>query len=227
MKTCSKCNIEKELEEFPKRKVSKDGRNAMCKKCANERSLKNGTHKRYRDKNPDKIKDQNKKQYQKVKDNPIRTEYKKNYYQLNKENINKKKKIYRKSNKDKLNNQRNIRYKERINEDELFHIFEKIRGLIRMSFKRKNVIKSKKTNEILGCTYQEFKQYLESKFEPWMTWENRGLYNGEFNYGWDIDHIIPLSSAETEEEIIKLNHYTNLQPLCSKVNRDIKRDKII
>ena len=57
-----------------------------------------------------------------------------------------------------------------------------------------------------------------------MTWENRGLYNGEFNYGWDIDHIIPLSSAETEEDIIKLNHYTNLQPLCSKINRDIKKD---
>lgn len=64
----------------------------------------------------------------------------------------------------------------------------------------------------------------DSKFEPWMTWGNRGLYNGELNYGWDIDHIIPVSSAETEEGVIKLNHYTNLQPLCSKVNRDIKKD---
>ena len=44
-------------------------------------------------------------------------------------------------------------------------------------------------------------------------WENYGLYNGELNYGWDIDHIIPISTAKTEEEIIKLNHYTNLQPL--------------
>ena len=70
------------------------------------------------------------------------------------------------------------------------------------------------------------KLYLESKFEPWMNWENRGLYNGEFNHGWDIDHIIPISSAETEEDLIKLNHYTNLQPLCSKVNRNIKKNKI-
>jgi len=54
--------------------------------------------------------------------------------------------------------------------------------------------------------------------------ENRGLYNGEFNYVWDIDHIIPLSSAETEDDVIRLNHYSNLQPLCSKVNRDIKMD---
>ena len=59
-----------------------------------------------------------------------------------------------------------------------------------------------------------------------MTWENKGLYNGELNYGWDIDHIIPLSSAETEEDIIRLNHYSNLQPLCSKINRDIKKGKL-
>ena len=34
-----------------------------------------------------------------------------------------------------------------------------------------------------------------------MNWENYGLYNGELNYGWDIDHIIPISSAKTEEEV--------------------------
>jgi hypothetical protein len=56
-----------------------------------------------------------------------------------------------------------------------------------------------------------------------MTWKNYGKYNGELEYGWDIDHIIPLCSAINEEELIKLNHFTNLQPLCSKVNRDIKR----
>jgi hypothetical protein len=86
--------------------------------------------------------------------------------------------------------------------------------------------KSKKTEEILGCTIIEFKQYLESKFEPWMTWENHGLYNGELNYGWDIDHIIPLNKCIDEDRIIELNHYTNLQPLCSKINRDIKRNLI-
>lgn len=60
-----------------------------------------------------------------------------------------------------------------------------------------------------------------------MTWENRGLYNGELNYGWDIDHIIPLASAEKEEDIIRLNHYTNLQPLCSYTNRYIKKATLI
>jgi hypothetical protein len=79
--------------------------------------------------------------------------------------------------------------------------------------------------EKLGCSFEEFKIYLESKFESWMSWENYGKYNGELNYGWDIDHINPLSNAKTEEEIYNLSHYTNLQPLCSKINRDVKRNK--
>ena len=57
-----------------------------------------------------------------------------------------------------------------------------------------------------------------------MSWENHGLYDGNYNYGWDIDHIIPLASAITEDETIKLCHYTNLQPLCSRINRNEKRD---
>jgi len=96
--------------------------------------------------------------------------------------------------------------------------------------KRGRVDKSKNAPyflDKLGCSFEEFKLYLESKFEKWMNWDNYGKYNGEINYGWDIDHIIPLSSAKIEEEIYKLSHYTNLQPLCSKFNRDIKKDKII
>ena len=57
-----------------------------------------------------------------------------------------------------------------------------------------------------------------------MSWVNKGLYNGQPNFGWDIDHIVPISKADSEIELIKLNHYTNLQPLCSYINRDIKRD---
>lgn len=53
-----------------------------------------------------------------------------------------------------------------------------------------------------------------------MNWDNRGLY------GWHIDHIIPLSSAKTEEEVYKLCHYTNLQPLWAKENLS-KGNKII
>ncbi len=89
-----------------------------------------------------------------------------------------------------------------------------------------NFSKNFKTKEILGCTYEDFKFFLETKFESWMSWDNYGLYDGTLNFGWDLDHIIPISVAKSEEKVIKLNHYTNFQPLCSKINRDIKRHKI-
>lgn len=108
----------------------------------------------------------------------------------------------------------------------LKNISSNINRSIRRSFKKKGIVKSKTVCEILGCSYQDFKIYIESKFESWMNWNNYGLYNGEFNYGWDLDHIVPKSIAKTENDILKLNHYTNFRPLCSKTNRDIKRNKL-
>jgi hypothetical protein len=107
--------------------------------------------------------------------------------------------------------------------DKLFKLKENIRKDVNQSFSRSGYTKKSRTHEILGCSFEELKLYLESKFQPWMNWDNHGLYNGTEGYGWDIDHVIPLSSAKTEEELIKLNHYTNLQPLCSHINRNVKR----
>jgi hypothetical protein len=87
--------------------------------------------------------------------------------------------------------------------------------------------KNTRTISILGLSINDFRLHLENQFEPWMNWDNYGLYNGEFNYGCDIDHIIPTSTATTQDYMVKLNHYTNLKPLCSKINRDIKRDNIL
>ena len=97
--------------------------------------------------------------------------------------------------------------------------------MIRKSIKSNGYTKKSKTYDILGCSYEDFKEYIESLWEPWMNWDNHGLYNGSEGYGWDIDHRVPISSAITEEELLKLNYFTNLQPLCSKVNRDIKKNK--
>ena len=81
-----------------------------------------------------------------------------------------------------------------------------MRNLIRNAFRRGFTTKSKKTIEILGCSFEEFKIHLESKFDNKMNWLNQGTY-------WHMDHIIPISSAKTEEEVYRLNHYTNFQPL--------------
>jgi hypothetical protein len=161
----------------------------------------------------------------------------KKYYEKNKEKISKRRK--------EIRIQKNIKYKnltleekekrkkscnnsrrKRRKKDKLYVFTERIRNSIRYGFRKNGFTKPTNTIEILGCSFEDFKIYIENLFEPWMNWENRGLYKCEFNYGWDIDHIIPISSAKTIEDIIRLNHYTNLQPLCSYVNRNIKKDKI-
>lgn len=156
-----------------------------------------------------------------------RKEYEKEYYKKNKEKILKQAKEYFKDNQKIKQEKNNKRYKERRTEDPLYRLTTNIRRTIRCSLKNSGYSKKSRSYDILGCSYEEFKEHLESKFEPWMNWDNNGLYNGEEGYGWDIDHIIPISSAKSEEDIICLNHYTNLQPLCSYVNRVIKKDTII
>jgi len=115
---------------------------------------------------------------------------------------------------------------KRLKNDPLFKFSRYVRAGIRSSIKRKFFKKYTKSSEILGCSFESFKEYIESKFESWMNWDNYGKYNGELYYGWDLDHIIPTSTAKSEEDIIKLNHYTNFQPLCSKTNRYLKKNKL-
>ena len=103
--------------------------------------------------------------------------------------------------------------KDRINTDSLFKFKNKVRGLIYQSFKRKknnDWNKKTKTENILGCKFEEFKIYIEKQFTNGMNWENQGK--------WHLDHIKPLKLAETEEDVIKLNHYTNFQPLWAEDN---------
>lgn len=120
------------------------------------------------------------------------------------------------------------RTRNRIIRDPLFRLSRRIRSAIGLHISKRGYTKKSKTAEILGCTFEQFKQHLESKFELWMSWDNYGKFkSGEINYGWDIDHIIPISTAKTEEDVIRLNHYTNLQPMCSHTNRNIKKDKLI
>jgi hypothetical protein len=202
-KICITCKENKELNCFTKREKSIDGYRNQCKDC---RTIYLREH---YEKNKEIILTKN-REYR-LKSSDKLKENKSIYYQLNKERLNKNKNRYNKERRDK---------------DFFYKLKGQIRSLIGNSIRRNGYSKESKTINILGCEFEEFKIYLESKFEPWMSWENYGLYNGELNYGWDIDHITPVSIAESEDHIIKLNHYTNLQPLCSKFNRDIKVNKV-
>jgi hypothetical protein len=231
MKVCFKCKEEKSIELFFKNKNSKDGLHASCKNCQkngiNYDSVKRSEYynnTKYRDREKNKERRRNYYINNKEKENLQSREYK----ESNRNDLNKKVMIYYYNNKDtdKFKERRRRYKKDRYDNDILFKLYINTGSLIRNSFNNNGYSKKSKTFKILGCSFEEFKLYLESKFENWMTWENRGLYNGELNYGWDIDHIIPSSSAKSEDDIIKLNYYTNLQPLCSKINRDIKKDFI-
>jgi len=183
-----------------------------------ERSAYN---KAYREANKDKKKITQKAYYEANKDRL--SEMNRKNREDKKDEIKAYNKAYREANKERLREY----YKQRRLNDSLFALKTRIKNLVKKSFTDRGKKKNTKTELILGCSYNDFKLYVESKFEPWMTWENRGKYNGTENYGWDIDHRIPLDTAETEEDIIRLNHYTNLQPLCSYVNRDVKKNLII
>ena len=78
--------------------------------------------------------------------------------------------------------------------------------------------KNNKTFNMIGCSPEFLKEHLEKQFVDGMNWENRG--------DWHIDHILPLSSAQNEDEIYKLCHYTNLQPLWAEDNIK-KSNKIV
>ena len=173
--------------------------------------------------------------------------YLKEYRDNNKEKIKLKQKLYRENNKEKLklyrennkekrkeynatrNEKRKEHYainKEKIseyykNKRKIYPLFKlkcSLRNRTNTAFKRKNFTKSKKTLDMLGCDLQTAKAHLEKQFTKGMNWSNQGE--------WHIDHIIPCASAKTEEELIKLFHYTNLQPLWAADNLS-KGKKII
>ena len=214
-KICTKCEIEKVLTQFYKRNASKDGCSYNCRECVKK------THKGYRDNNKDALKKRN-KNYRDNNSTDI-AKYQKTYRIDNKKKLINYHKIYQQENKEK----RNEHAKERRLNDPIFKLTCDIRASIYSSFKnhKKNVT----TIDILGCSFEEFKLHLESQFEDWMTWDNKGNPKDgilELNKTWDCDHIIPISSAKTVEDVIMLNHYTNFQPLCSHINRHIKGNNL-
>lgn len=147
----------------------------------------------------------------------------------NREYYNEYQRKFYSNNKDKHNEYCKKYKKKKRKEDPIYKFRENIRSNIGRTFRDKNITKNSKTFEILGCDFETFKNYIESLWEHWMNWDNYGVDKRtklEPNKTWDIDHIIPVSKGDTEEEIIKLNHYSNLQPLCSYHNRLVKRSNL-
>ena len=128
-------------------------------------------------------------------------------------------KRYYYKNKEKINSQRAVYQQNRRNTEPIFAMKYRVRNLIGNAVRRKSKIKTIKTNNIVGCSLDELCEHL------FATWEkNYGTkWNGE---PYHIDHIVPLATAKTEEDVIRLCHYTNLQMLTPEDNMK-KSDKTI
>jgi len=145
---------------------------------------------------------------------------KKIYSKANKEKENARKKKWRAENLDKVLKQNRKRKKERRKEDIQYKLCDALRHRLYIAIN--NNQKKGSAVKDLGCTIPELKVYLESKFQPGMTWDNWTID------GWHIDHIKPLSNFDLTDrkQFLEACHYTNLQPLWAKDNL-IKRDKLI
>lgn len=98
----------------------------------------------------------------------------------------------------------------RVLNDPLYAIKSRVRARLHMALRNYGVPKRTKTAIMLGCSWEELKQHLENQFLPGMSWDNRSE--------WHIDHIVPLSRAETEQDLLDLSHHSNLRPLWKKDN---------
>jgi hypothetical protein len=101
--------------------------------------------------------------------------------------------------------------------DTLYRAKIDARNIIRKALNERGYSKKSRTEEILGCSFDQFKQHIESLFIENMTWKNRNE--------WHIDHIIPLAFAKNEKELLLINHYINLRPIWIKDNQ-LKSDNI-
>lgn len=199
-KICSTCKKELSLTQFHKNKHKKDGYKECCKICRKIES------KKMYEKNKDRITLKN-SEYVKLNKEKT-TKYKRDWAKKNYDP--KKRREFFLKNKEKINLNNRKRYKN----DVLFKLKKCLSRRLYMAVKSN---KNHSVVEYLGCDINFLKNYLESKFVTGMSWSNYGE--------WHIDHIIPLSISNNEQDLYKLCHYTNLQPLW-KLDNIRKSNKI-
>ena len=202
MKVCTKCKIEKENCEFNKSRGS-------CKLCIKEYD---------RIKYLNNIEKYRKYSQDRYNNNP---EYIKTWNKENNDKVNISSKKWRSENREK-SVQYSLKWRSKNvdkynqymvnkrNSDPIFKISFNDRKRIGKFLKINNLTKNNRTFDIVGCTPEFLKEHLEFRFTDGMNWDNYGK--------WHIDHIIPLSSAKNKDEVYKLCHYTNLQPLWAEDN---------
>ena len=225
VKLCSKCKVEKNIEDFYTDKRNKTGLTSCCKVCKIERNRlyrKTEEGKKSLQKYLKSIKHKkcNQKYDRSINGKKTRAEYEQT------EKCKKYRKEYRQT-----ENGKEVQRKSRSTEHYKEYQREYKRGeckndlSARLAYRLRSRIynalngrgeKSLKTIELIGCSIETLKEHLEKQFIEGMTWENWGKGKGK----WNIDHIVPCASFELAniEEQKKCFHYTNQQPLWEEEN---------
>lgn len=120
-----------------------------------------------------------------------------------------KRKEYLAKNKESLTAWKREYEKNKRASDPMYRVISTTRSRISMFCKSIQVNKNWNTLSAIGCGREDFKVYIESLFAEGMNWSNYGMGDGK----WSIDHIKPLSTAQTEQDVFELSHYSNLQPM--------------
>lgn len=245
MKKCSKCKQEKEIKK-----------NGLCKECNTEymreyraknadkiKKYQQEYDSKYYQNNKNKILENKQSFYQENRNDILlerqeyyqghkeeKQEYNKKYYKENKEQILEQDKLYRAQNVHKIRAYQNKYQKQRRQNSVNFRIRASVSANINLYLKS---VGSSKNNisclDYLGYSIDDLKTHLESKFEPWMTWDNYGKYsqktwndNDSSTWTWQIDHIIPQSTFKftsmSDPKFNKCWALDNLRPYSSKQN---------
>ena len=223
-KVCKDCGESKPLSEYP----FVSSRNVYIPRCfichrkkANQYSNSRGAEVK------DKRKEYAKAYYR--KDVETQKEYRKQHYLScnREEQLDRRKKWYNENkerhadnrskyelaNKDRLRAARRKWENNRLATDINYRLHETLAGRIRHELK--GVAKrSSRTEELIGCTIEELKVFIENQLQDGMTWDN-----WETN-GWHIDHRIPISWFNLENENCRklAFSYKNMQPLWGADN---------
>lgn len=131
----------------------------------------------------------------------------------NRERVKQTQKQWKVRNKEYESNKKKQYEKQRKKTDSLFKLRLNVRTLISSQFKSFGWSKKSKTQQILGCDFETLQSHLIKSAKT--------NYSGKYfpKRIYEIDHVVPVSTASTEDELIKLNHYTNLQFLLKQHNR--------
>lgn len=201
MNICSMCKESLPVTSFHKKNANKNKLASWCKKCCS--SYK----KQKRKKNRDEINKQKREEYlNNIEEHRVR---KKNTYKRHKDQIKARMKKYYENNKERILKRNSIYHKEYEKKkkeiDPVYKLKKQLRALMYNSLRNQGYTKKSKTYEILGTDRDTVLEYFRK------LWKDR--YNEELPDKYDIHHIIPCHTARTEDELIKLQHYMNLEPL--------------